>query len=285
MSHQSSKTLKVLVVISVYPPYYVGGYELGCKEVVEHLRKRGHNVLVVTSTYGVGERVMEGGVWRVMVGFISERFDNKISYFWHLLRREIINRYYFFKAVREFEPDVIYLWAILHLSSSVMFWANETRRRVVYFISDKWMAEWKNESWYRLWNSSKASGVRKGIGKLLNIFGLAKVSEPKFQAVGFCSNYIRQVTLESGVRVENHEVIHWGVQVEQYGPSNKDAKKILFAGQCLPHKGIETAIRGIYHLKSKLGITDVVLTVAGGSLDKQYYERIRALARRVGIAE
>ena len=32
------KKLKVLVISNFYPPHYIGGYELGCRDVVEGLK-------------------------------------------------------------------------------------------------------------------------------------------------------------------------------------------------------------------------------------------------------
>src|SRR5579859_3736774 len=43
--------MKILVVTNLYPPHHVGGYELGCRDIVEQLRRRGHEVRVLTSTF------------------------------------------------------------------------------------------------------------------------------------------------------------------------------------------------------------------------------------------
>ena len=47
--------MKILVVSNLYPPQHVGGYELGCRDVVEKLRARGHDVRVLTSTFRNGQ--------------------------------------------------------------------------------------------------------------------------------------------------------------------------------------------------------------------------------------
>lgn len=41
--------MKVLVISNLYPPDTVGGYELGCRQVVDALRARGHDVRVLTT--------------------------------------------------------------------------------------------------------------------------------------------------------------------------------------------------------------------------------------------
>ena len=41
--------LKILVVSNLYPPFQIGGYEIGCRNVVTGLRERGHAVTVLTA--------------------------------------------------------------------------------------------------------------------------------------------------------------------------------------------------------------------------------------------
>ena len=40
--------VKILVLSNLYPPDVIGGYELGCKQAVDALRARGHDVRVLT---------------------------------------------------------------------------------------------------------------------------------------------------------------------------------------------------------------------------------------------
>ena len=41
--------MRVLFISNLYPPYFIGGYELACSEVVRGLISRGHEALVLTS--------------------------------------------------------------------------------------------------------------------------------------------------------------------------------------------------------------------------------------------
>jgi LmbE family N-acetylglucosaminyl deacetylase len=95
--------MKILVVTNSYPPHHVGGYELGCRDVVEKLRLRGHDVHVLTGTLGVEgapgtdaagvERILRveaGGVrkgkWkecRKLAG-VLEKFQPDAVYFWNI---------------------------------------------------------------------------------------------------------------------------------------------------------------------------------------------------------
>ena len=45
--------MKILVLTNLYPPHYVGGYELRCAAITEAMRLRGHEVQVLTSNHGL----------------------------------------------------------------------------------------------------------------------------------------------------------------------------------------------------------------------------------------
>ena len=63
--------MRVLVLGNLYPPDVIGGYELGCKQAVDALRGRGHDVRVLTSAPRtpvrgephVARRLRLGEVW------------------------------------------------------------------------------------------------------------------------------------------------------------------------------------------------------------------------------
>src|SRR5262249_17452622 len=61
-----SNTPRVLVLSNLYPPFHLGGYELACADVVQALRSRGWDVLVLTSWRGAGRPQIERGVLRLL---------------------------------------------------------------------------------------------------------------------------------------------------------------------------------------------------------------------------
>src|SRR6185295_6527398 len=50
---QAAHRMKILVLTNLYPPHYLGGYELICHAVVNALRARGHTVQILTSNHRV----------------------------------------------------------------------------------------------------------------------------------------------------------------------------------------------------------------------------------------
>ncbi|MBU1727395.1 MAG: hypothetical protein KJ880_07180, partial [Candidatus Omnitrophica bacterium] len=58
--------MKILVISNYYPPRVIGGYELACREAVEGLRAKGHEVSVLTSLSYADTDVKEEGVYRLL---------------------------------------------------------------------------------------------------------------------------------------------------------------------------------------------------------------------------
>jgi len=109
--------VKVLVLSNLYPPDVIGGYELGCKQVVDALRGRGHDARVLTTA----PRTPAPRVEHVDRGLhLSEvwnhyQFTHSRPVTAHLLQAEsalvsAFNVHALARAVEDFRPDVAYVW-------------------------------------------------------------------------------------------------------------------------------------------------------------------------------
>ena len=111
--------MNILVLSYIYPPDAQGGYELGCKQAVDALRRRGHNVRVLTSTPRtpvrpephVSRKLHLTDIWYNATRPVSHPAVNQVwevdanlfsSHNVHLLIQEI----------KDFQPDVVYVWMI-----------------------------------------------------------------------------------------------------------------------------------------------------------------------------
>src|SRR5436853_2274122 len=50
-AHTAQMAMKILALTNLYPPHYLGGYELIAYAVLNNLRRRGHSVEILTSNY------------------------------------------------------------------------------------------------------------------------------------------------------------------------------------------------------------------------------------------
>jgi len=115
--------MRVLVVSNLYPPDFVGGYELGCRQVVDILRGRGHEVRVLTSVPRtpvpavphvhrrlkfIGDQCNPYLVDRIAP--VSARLAEAES-----LQINANNVFGLIEELDEFRPDVVYLWMLTGL--------------------------------------------------------------------------------------------------------------------------------------------------------------------------
>ncbi|MEX0713113.1 MAG: glycosyltransferase family 4 protein [Pirellulales bacterium] len=114
--------MRILVVSNLYPPDFIGGYELCCAQVVDALLARGHDVHVLTSAPRVpcparphvarvfklancydpyaqaNSRLVTRRLWEAEANFVNAH-----------------NVYLLSSAIETFRPDVVYLWNLVGL--------------------------------------------------------------------------------------------------------------------------------------------------------------------------
>ena len=265
--------MKILVISNLYPPHYIGGYELGCQQVVEALRQQGHQVKVLTSSYGVKAPETDGQNYRWL----------KIEEVWlghspknvplAALQKERVNQAAFKRLCRDFKPDVVYIWNAANISISLAFLAQQMKIPVFFYVSDVWLSLWETDTWghwcrAKPWTSAKRA-AKKALLSLLNRIGLNTAQGTlDLKHVQFTSQFTKGQTVQAGIPVANGQVLHWGVDVDQYCPGNSSSspRRLLYVGQTREHKGIYTAIEAVKTLKEQNKDLPLTLTVAGGSV-------------------
>ena len=108
--------MKVLVLSNLYPPDFIGGYELACSQVVDALAERGHEVLVLASSprrpvprlEHVRRSFRLSNIYDLYCvnrsAPVTQRLNQAESHFINAH-----NVYELIRAVEEFGPDVAYV--------------------------------------------------------------------------------------------------------------------------------------------------------------------------------
>jgi glycosyltransferase involved in cell wall biosynthesis len=276
--------MRILVLTNFYPPHYVGGYELGCRDVVEGLRARGHQVAVLTSTYKVNKPSRRQGVYRWLESDFTS--DGNRTGFFRLLRKELANRRAFKNACRSFGPDVIYAWNITHISVSNLFMAERMGLPVHYFVSDHWLSQWENDPWILMTRRSPRRLHRRLVWRalrpLLRASGLCPEGSLDLSRTQFVSRFLKQAALKAGKPAAGSEVIYWGIDADRFSADGRrrDASKLLYVGQITAHKGVRTAVETLKLLRERYGCDKATLTVVGGP---DYGEEIARLVGSLGL--
>lgn len=276
-------SMKILFLTNFFPPYHIGGYELGCKDVVLGLERFGHDVKVITSTYGLGRIESGGRILRWLCssfGWDKQKLTSPVRW----LIKEIINKRAFSRVIKGFAPDVVYIWNLAHISVSTVFQAQVANIPTCYFISDNWLARLERDYWYHLWKERKGAVLTRFDGiilrPILRRLGLVYDRESlDLRYVHFVSQYLKQFALDHHQPVEKGCVIHWSVDSEHYAfrdPTGDMPSRLLYVGQIIEHKGVTTAVEAFDILHNKFGRKKATLTFAGKGIYPEYETQIRA---------
>lgn len=109
--------MKILAISNLYPPDFIGGYELCCRQVIDGLLARGHEVRVLTTTPRTPCPPVEHVVRDLQLVNCYDPYDvlhnrpvtRKLS----AARAVFVNSHNVHVLVdqlRRFQPDVVYLW-------------------------------------------------------------------------------------------------------------------------------------------------------------------------------
>lgn len=281
--------MKILALTNLYPPHYLGGYELICYMVVNELRARGHSVQILTSNHVVPGRptVPECGIERSLKihGFYGHPWLNIVE----LRRLERHNNDTLRQAIREHAPDLVYVWNMGGLSKSMVFTLQKLGIPTVYYLSDHWIARgFASDVWLKWWNTNdwlrkilKWSGVRR-YWQL--VAPTNATSDLEFRRLYFCSKALRKLTAAAGFEVMHGAVIYAPVDVARFSgdakPESAPLRDLLWVGRLAPDKGVATALRAMSFLKQKFSGT---LHIYGAG-DREYVKELTDFVKQEDLA-
>ncbi|MDX6559888.1 MAG: glycogen synthase [Blastocatellia bacterium] len=280
--------MRVLFVSNLYPPHYLGGYELGCHEAVQRLKQGGYEVRVLTSTYGVGGRQFDGEVYRWLETDMGQRVQPLGLRALRLLRKEIRNQSAVKRIASEFRPNLIYFWNLRGISISIAFWAQRRNISTCFYVFDQWIETWRQDQWYALWPPAPrrfaVQLASRAARSLLGAFDLLTTDSLDLRHVQFASRFLQRVTLAAGEPVANGDVIHWGIDIDEFPFQNAVAVgQLLFVGQIARHKGVHTCIEALNILINDYGQTNLNLTIVGSGRDHEYNGELQRLVILHGL--
>lgn len=249
--------MKILVLSNLYPPHEIGGYELRCRDIVERLAERGHNVKVLTSDHYVPGRsgINQPHVDRHL------RINGMYGHSWlpiHKLRElEKHNHQTLELTIREFEPDLIHIWNMGGVSKSLLHRLEAGNIPVVYDISDHWIARsLRADVWLSWWNAP-GSAARSAGRALLSATGIRSYlnrhtptnswNDLRFEHIYFCSAFMRDHTASKNWPVSHAEVIHCGIDTRAFTVKSDYSQfsKLMWVGRIADDKDPFTALRAL----------------------------------------
>jgi glycogen synthase len=277
--------MRLLFVTNRYPPHLTGGYEIVAQRVADGLRRRGHQVDILTSVYGVKRKVVEDHVHRLLHLTWDSPQPHRLA-LW-----EVTDLLETRRLIKRRRPDCIWIWGGLGLFPSLLKELAKLDIPLVYDLHDVWLSGTLQfaQEWADFWQSS-GRGILNRVFKpllksslsLLHASALKPVSASalKLRRAVFVSEAERTLNQSKGFVFAKSRVIYNGVDGKTYFPaaerSCETAIKALFVGRLVEGKGAHIALQAIQHLvnERKQPITLSVVGVVAPPFE--YYESLKS---------
>jgi glycosyltransferase involved in cell wall biosynthesis len=284
--------MRILFLSNFFPPARPGGYTQWCQEVAKRLADRGHTIGVLTSRFEK-EKALAGekNIYRLL------HLEGDLAYYqpfhfftkWKQQHRE--NLAFLESTVKEFSPDLIFVWGMWALSKALPALAEQlVPGRVVYYLSDYWPSALDMHTTY--WQQPARGWPMQISKKVLRRVAMSMLSQEghpdlKLENVICVSARVRDLLIDAGLPIREARVIHGGTDIERFRniPQRhflSGRLRMLYAGQLVRHKGVHTAIEAIAKLANNHGIDQISLTVVGSG-HPDYEAFLHELVRREGL--
>lgn len=274
--------MRILVVSNLYPPHYLGGYEILCRQVVVELSARGHELLVLTSDHGAAEPSghLDGiPVHRTL--HLETPFDRapRIS---RVLRMRVgaHNAGVFRAAAALFKPDLVFLWSQLRLTIACARAAEGLGIPAACTLNDPHLGGYLPAPF----RATPKGVVRWATDR--SVFRSATLLGLRLRPLTCISRALRDDLANLGVAMDGAQIIYQGIPVESF-PMKPDPgglgapPRILYAGQLHAYKGVHTLVEAVRMLQER-GLAAPRVTIAGAG-PEEYVSGLRAEADRAGV--
>lgn len=276
------------MITDSYPPHHFGGYELRCKEIVDGLRERGHDLFVLTTKCPGRECKIhpdDQKIYRKLNKPSGSSFMTRIAKDFEDIKN--IN-----KEINKMNPQIIYLFHLVNLSNAIMPFLLERGKNIVYDEGGTGLLHAKKIHilGLYLYNNPENSFVVKNLKKIANYL-IYQISNKLLVTnwewsqniyAYFNSKNGLQYAQKRNLSLNNATVLYSAVDTSvfmyqrRYGFDNKI--RIITPGRIDASKGTQAAVA----LVKKLIDNDiqVEIKIIGMIEDKVYYQRIEAFIKK-----
>ncbi|SFV70068.1 Glycosyltransferase [hydrothermal vent metagenome] len=218
--------MKILTVTNYYPPYFIGGYEIACKETMDFLKDKGHDVMVITSDY-IKNEDEDKNIIRKMKYSKPSRIQKKIN--------EYKNYKILQKHIQQFKPDLVYFWSLRGLGINMIKAVEEKSIPKVFEIGDFWMYGYTQPSF------------KKKIISLLPFIGRKKLNiSPAICVSKWVQKEMKTVYNSEITYVSPNATFIPKVVLQKTSPI-----KFIFIGRLDKAKGLDIAIEALLKFAKK----------------------------------
>ncbi len=267
--------MRVLVLSNLYPPDFIGGYELGCRQVVDALRARGHEVRVLTTAPRtpvppvphVRRTLQLTDVWDPNWHAASTPLALRMGEV-AALQINAFNVHSLIAELEEYRPDVAYVWMLTGVGGLGL-------AGCLQYLEVPWV-----------WHLMDAVPLILCTNRGVTFPALVREFERQMRGTYLaCSHGVVAEIERGGIRLNGEvEIIPNWIVGTPASPRDRYLEsgtlKVISAGQLAAHKGIHLIIEAASILRAE-GHDRFEIDCYGKGEEHEF----RSMAQRLGVGE
>ncbi len=292
--------MRILLLSNLYPPYIEGGAEILARDIAAGLERLGHEVIVLTSSYGLSKPEQDGHTWRALQPAPPVYFDRQRS-FWSQLHQPFnyYRRYHnaanartLRQVVAATSPDILYIWEITGIGvNSLLKALPDLKVPIVFHLGSYWLL-------YARSPETEQSRLRN---RWLKQRLIGTVPELTWTSLIAVSATVKQEYARAGFDPKRIEVIYNGIDPRfltfpRSASNEEEAFQLLFVGRIRVEKGILVILKALDLLMHEMNGT-VMLSAAKhldspplhlhifGDGDETYTSELKTFLHEKGLTE
>ena len=284
--------MRILLVSNLYPPHALGGAEIVASDIATGLKRLGHEVHVLTSSYGLTRPETDGQVRRTLRIAPPVHFDRRQplwKQFGQLLNyyrryHNAANAKELRQTITTIQPDILFLNEITGIGViSLLAALHEVHLPIVFYLQSYLLI-------YARSPETKESHLRARWLKKLLIGSLPPLTYTSLAAV---SNAVRQEYIRAGFAPESIEVVYNGVDarflkplpVKSYQATTEQPRtELLYVGRLNTEKGILVILKALDILVNQRSRKSLHLNIFGDG-DKSYIAELQHFITEKQLAD
>jgi len=284
--------VRILLLSNLYRPHILGGAEIVASDVATGLERLGHEVFVLTSSYGLSGAQQDGHIWRTLHIAPPVHFDQHHpiwQQFGHLYN--YYRRYHYpanakelLRAINLVRPDVLFICEITGVGViSLLSVLEQIKIPIVFYLQSYWLL-------YARSPETKESHLRvRWLKKRL----IGSLPSPKYTSLIAVSDAVKRAYTQAGYNPESIEVIYNGIDDRFLKPlptrnnlvtAEQKVAQLLFVGRLTTEKGILVLLKALDLLVNEQGRQDLHLNIFGDG-DKAYISELQSFLNKKKLAQ
>lgn len=271
------------MVSNLYPPVVVGGYEVECRDVVEHLRES-HDVRVLTSDRDRGSLPHEPGVVRALPWVAHDRRASLAAPVSTLRGVQVMRL-----ALERIRPDLVWVWNGAQIPQAALRVLALSGVPVAFRVCEHWFTQLYETDVFLRHLRPGERGPRGAWARAMRAVNRLpelrlELGTPAPAAVSWNARAVRDVRPAPPSVAIVHEDLTYPSNARtaafaaiERRPAAPDRPELVFVGRLDDAKGAETPIRALARLRAQG--RDVTLALVGEGPRRAALEALAAELR------